>query len=51
MTTITIPHLKRKHDEVADSESEEEDEFGWAGDDDPLAGENLFDDHLDVHNT
>ena len=34
--------MKRKYDEVADSESEEEDEYGWTGGDDPLAEEDLL---------
>jgi hypothetical protein len=36
-----IPILKRKREEIADSESEVEDEFGWAQEDDVLAVEDL----------
>jgi len=41
------PSLKRKRDEVANSQSDDGDvgsdeEFGWLGDDDPLATETLL---------
>ena len=45
LTLQTLP-LKRKHDEIANSQSEDGDvgsdeEFGWLGDDDPLTTEDL----------
>ena len=52
---ISAPPLKRKRDQIADSQSEDEDagseeEFGWADDDHPLITEDFTEEHLDAAN-
>ncbi|SLM33669.1 P-loop containing nucleoside triphosphate hydrolase [Lasallia pustulata] len=52
---ISAPPLKRKRDQIADSQSEDEDagseeEFGWADDDHPLVPEDFTEEHLDSTN-
>lgn len=50
---VSAPPLKRKRDQIADSQSEDEDvgseeDFGWADDDHPLVAEDPTDERLDA---